>query len=334
MKSVSVIVAVYDVASYLRQCLESIYSQTDDSMEVILVDDGSTDSSLDICKEFTNNYPNTLLINKQHGGLSDTRNVGMEVATGEYLCFVDGDDWLAPDAIQSLLGFAKEYKCEVVQGGFYYCYPEYMQYDDRWSLPSDTPFVLENREAMAELVKQQIVKNFVWGKLYLNDIVRDISFRTGRYRQDAFWQHHVIARVSHYGVMPRPLYYYRQRPDSASGTFSINGLDLLEGYEERLHFIKDNYPGLVEPLAALLWKQAFQFNRIASNSSDESIKIAYDSFFNHVNGDYAPIVHKALHRDALYQISTRIPSMTNTYLFVKRIYDHFFAHRLLTIQYP
>jgi glycosyltransferase involved in cell wall biosynthesis len=334
MKNLSIIVAVYDVASYLRQCLESIYSQIDDSMEVILVDDGSTDSSLEVCEEFANNHSNTQLINKKHSGLSDTRNVGVEVATGEYLCFVDGDDWMAPDAIQSLLGFAKEYKCEVVQGGFYYCYPDYMQYDDRWSLPGDAPFVLENRDAMAELVKQKIIKNFVWGKLYLSDIVRDIPFRTGRYRQDAFWQHHVMARVCHYGVMPRPLYYYRQRPDSASGTFSLKGLDLLEGYEERLHFIKGKYPELIEPMVALLWKQAFQFNRIASNSSDESMRIAYDSFFKHVNSDFAPLVHKALHHDALYQISTYAHSLTNTYLFLKRVYDHLFAHRLLTIQYP
>ena len=334
MKSLSIIVAVYNVASFLRRCLESIYSQTEDSMEVILVDDGSTDSSSEICEEFANNLTNTLLINKQHGGLSDARNVGMEVATGEYLCFVDGDDWLAPDAIQTLIGFAKENNCEVVQGGFYYSFPKYMQYDDRWSLPDDAPCVLDNHTAMEELVKQRLIKNFVWGKLYLSDVVKDIPFPVGRYRQDAFWQHHVVARTSHYGVMPVPLYYYRQRPDSASGTFSIKGLDLLEGYEERLHFIREYYPELVEPMVALLWKQAFHFNRIASSSSDERMKIAYDSFFEHVNGDFAPLVHKALHRDALYQISTRVPSLTNTYLFIKRVYDHFFAHRLLTIQHP
>lgn len=97
MNSISVIVPVYNVQPYLPKCLNSLYDQFNDTIEVILVNDGSTDNSLEICRKYAERYPNTIVIDKENGGLSDARNVGTEAASGEYVYYLDSDDWVAPD---------------------------------------------------------------------------------------------------------------------------------------------------------------------------------------------------------------------------------------------
>lgn len=333
MKEISVIIAVYNVRVYLQRCLESIYSQVDKMMEVILVNDGSSDQSEMICEKYVKQYPDTILINKKNGGLSDARNVGIQAATGRYVCFVDGDDWLEPDAIRTLYDYAVNNNCEVVQGGFYYAFPSYLQYDNRWVKSDAYPFVLDNHQAMSELIRQQMVKNFVWGKMYSADIIKDVPFQLGFYRQDAFWQHLVMARVNRYGIIPQPLYYYRQRQDSASGKFSIRSLDLLKGHEERLLFLKEHYPDLMSIMAALLWKQSFQFNEYARQSDDETLKFAFGMFLQHLYDDYSDILNQALRHDITYQLVKRIPSTGCICQFVKRTYDYFFAPRLISIPF-
>ena len=130
MIKVSVVVPVFNVRDFLSQCLDSLYSLVDDNMEVILVNDGSTDDSLNICRRYADLYSNTIIIDKENGGLSDARNVGTKVATGDYIYYLDSDDWLAPNAIKSLYEFAIENNCEIVQGGFYYAYDDYLLYDN------------------------------------------------------------------------------------------------------------------------------------------------------------------------------------------------------------
>lgn len=333
MKTISIIVAIYNVGDYLNRCLDSIYSQVDNTMEVVLVNDGSNDESMKICEAYVEKYPETLIINQENGGLSDARNKGMRAATGRYLFFVDGDDWLELDAIKTLYVFAVENRCEVVQGGFYYTFPKYLQYDNRYGAPDENPTVLDNQQAMAELVKQQRIKNFVWGKLYAADMIKDIPFQLGYFRQDAFWQHQVMAKVNRYGIIPKPLYYYRQRQDSASGQFSIRSLDLLKGHEERLQFLKEHYPDLVHPMAALLWKQAFLFNESARHSNSESLQKAYGAFLQHLYDDYGKVLDQALCHDMTYQIVKRVSALGRVCLFSKRIHDHFFAPRPMTIPF-
>jgi len=116
MKTVSVIVPIYNVEVCLRKCLDSLYAQVDDTIEVILVNDGSTDSSPEICQEYISRYPSTIYVDKENGGLSDARNAGTKVASGKYVYYLDSDDWLASDTIRTLYAFAEANNCEVVQG--------------------------------------------------------------------------------------------------------------------------------------------------------------------------------------------------------------------------
>ena len=116
---VSVIVPIYNVEKYLKQSLHSLKHQTLKDIEVILVNDGSTDHSQEIAEKYVKSTPTFKLINKPNGGLSSARNAGMDIACGEYLAFVDSDDWVAFDMMEKLYDNAKKYDSDMVLSGFY-----------------------------------------------------------------------------------------------------------------------------------------------------------------------------------------------------------------------
>ena len=275
---ISVIVPVYNVAEYLVQCFDSIVAQDFSDIEVIVVDDGSTDGSSDICSDYCRRYDNFRLITKQNGGLSDARNAGTKIATGEYICFLDSDDYIAPNALRMLYDFATSKGCDIVQGGFYYTYAHHLIYDNRWIESDDAPFVLSKNEAMEQLILNNYVKNFAWGKLYRTDVAKEYPFPVGRYFEDSYWQHIMVHHAECYGVVPEPLYYYRQRESSISGNFSARNIDLLRGYECRTEFVTKHYPHLL-PLMQQQWQQlAIQLAEAARHSANSELIGLYSQY--------------------------------------------------------
>lgn len=240
---ISVIIPIYNVSRYLPQCMKSVLSQSYQDLEIILVDDGSTDDCPRMCDNYKEQDARVRVIHKKNGGLSDARNAGMKIATGEWTCFVDSDDWLDQEAIMKLYQFAIENRCEVVQGNIYYTYDDHLLYRQA-SKKEQKRTLLSRHEAMRELIINNRVKNFAWGKLYKTNIIRDLEFPIGKYFEDSFWQHHVIDRVQRYGIIDEPLCYYRQRGDSISGMPSNRRNDFMEGNRERMEFVRNRYPDL------------------------------------------------------------------------------------------
>lgn len=305
--------------NYLAQCLDSIFSQITPSIEVILVNDGSTDNSLSICQEYQKKYPETILVNKKNGGLSDARNAGTDIASGKYVFYLDSDDWLTPESIQQLYDFAEKNQCEVVQGNFYYSYNDYLLFDERYIKGDQPPFVLNKQEAMIELIKNEYVKNFAWGKLILTAIAKKYPFKKGVFFEDAYWKHHIIHETNRYGVLPIPVCYYRQREGSISGNFSIRNLDLLKGYEERLRFIQENYPQYIQQMKEIFWKTTYSFVRIANNSTDNQIREKFLEFKDEMVSKYPPSLTIKTKNSFIYS-------------FCKRVYNHFFSRSLTYIK--
>lgn len=303
MKAISVVVPIFNVQEYLQECLDSLYAQIDDSVEVILVNDGSTDGSLAICEECVKKYPETILVNKVNGGLSDARNVGTEAVTGEYIYYLDSDDWLVPNAIKTLYDFAVENHCDVVQGGFYYAYDDYLLYDNRYK----KPFVLDRNKAMLELIKNDYVKNFAWGKLYKADIVKRHPFPKGKFYEDSYWQHLIVHETSRYGIVPTPLYYYRQRQTGISGEFSLRNLDLLKGYEERLKFIHTNYPQYLLDMVIVYRKVLDQCCSMAKKSTDNAVSKPFSEYRRYALQKYDMLFEKALHDSFKFRLSQEMP---------------------------
>ena len=314
VQKVSIIIPVFNVEAFLRQCLDSIGLFGRDDIEIILVNDGSTDNSDDICREYLDKWNNVKLIEKQNGGLSDARNWGTKEASGEYICYLDSDDWLVTGAIETLYDFAKANNCDVVQGGFYYAYDDHLEYDDSWIEDDQKPFVLDRDEAMLELIKNNYIKNFAWGKLYKSSIVKSHQFPVGKLFEDSYWQHLVMFDTNRYGVIPAPLYFYRQRSDSISGNIGNKLLQLLEGNEQRLLFIRDNYPRLTGVAADFLWRLSFDYQKLGPE---------FTQFFNEVNNKYTSLLSDHFKRSFIYRLAVNNSPLLPLYLFAKRVKDHF-----------
>lgn len=323
---ISIVIPVFNVQHYLPQCLDTLDIQTGVNMEVILVNDGSTDDSLSVCKEYIQRNSNVVLIDKENGGLSDARNAGTKAAIGDFIYYLDSDDWLAPDAIKTLYDYAIENDCEIVQGGFYYAYDEHLLYDNKYK----ESFILNRHEAMLELIKNDYIKNFAWGKLYRADIVKKHPFPKGKYYEDSYWQHLIIHECKRYGVVPTPLYYYRQRNSGISGEFSLKNLDLLRGYEERLTFVQRMYPEYIKLMVSLLWRMGYSMVEMAKNTKDKKVQIAYENYWIVLNQRYASLIKQNLTFDIQYLTVHFFPVLMPVYIFFNRVAGRIFQqHRFL-----
>ncbi|RKQ33493.1 glycosyltransferase family 2 protein [Oceanobacillus halophilus] len=243
---VSVIVPIYKVEKYIYRCLESIISQSYKDIEIILVDDGSPDNCGKIADHYQEIDQRIKVIHKENGGLSDARNFGMKEVTGEFTMFVDSDDWLEKDAIKVMINKIVKYKADVVQSAFYYAYEEQLLFDQRYYKQDNPPDIINNQLLMKELVINEKVKNFAWGKLYRSEIISGISFKKGVLFEDVFWAHQVMHRVEKFVLVNQPLYYYYQRDDSIVANYTPKNLDIIKGLIERHKFIERYYQNLAE----------------------------------------------------------------------------------------
>jgi len=251
---ISVIVPVYGVEQYLDRCVESIVNQTYQNLEIILVDDGSPDNCPAMCDVWAEKDSRIKVIHKENGGLSDARNAGMELATGELMGFVDSDDWIASEMYQLL------YENMVETGSDISCCGVEMVWEDGTPsrmLTKTGCCVLNREEAMEAIIEESWMKQPVWYKLYKNELIRDILFPVGKYHEDVFWSYKAVGRAKKVSVFDAPCYYYTQRSGSIMGSgYSLKRLDGLEAKQQRLHTVEQNYPKLVNLAKQDLWFSA------------------------------------------------------------------------------
>lgn len=242
---VSVIIPVYDVEEFLPHCLDSVLSQTYKNIEILVVDDGANDKSGDICDEYEKKDSRIKVIHQENEGLSSARNKGLQISKGEWVFFIDSDDRIDSDTLNQAYEFAKKNNCDIVQVNHYYEYEDYLLYR-KASKKEKKNIVLNRHSTMKELIINDRIKNFAWGKLYKSELVKDCLFPVGKYYEDSFWQHLIFDKIERYGIIDNPLYYYRQREGSISSVCSEKQQDLVEGYNNRLQFVKENYPEFEE----------------------------------------------------------------------------------------
>lgn len=258
---VSVVVPIYKVEKYIHRCVDSILEQEYKNLEIILVNDGSPDHCGEIAERYKASDRRIKVIHKVNGGLSDARNHGMKHVTGMYTIFVDSDDWLEKNMIAYLVTCSQKYAADVVQSAFYYAYDDKLLVDKRSGPSNDKPTMMDNKQLMHQLIVNQKVKNFAWGKLYKTELIRDIQFKKGVLFEDIFWAHRVMKRVNTFLLTSKPLYNYYQRNDSIVSTYSIKNLDMVRGLKERHHFIEKNYSELInESYKAILKASLIHYN--------------------------------------------------------------------------
>ena len=214
---VSVIVPVYRVEELLRRCVDSILAQTHQNLEVILVDDGSPDGCGPICDEYALTDRRVLVIHQDNGGLSAARNAGLDAAHGDYIAFVDADDWIDPGMVAELLRLAEGHEAEIA-----IC--SHLTTSDDVAVAPAGPaveHVYSNVDALSELLGPDYITMVVsWGKLYQAALFAGLRFPIGRVHEDEFTTHRLLHRARRVVRTEATLYYYWQRPGSITSTMS------------------------------------------------------------------------------------------------------------------
>lgn len=249
-KLISVIVPVYNVEHYLNRCVDSILAQTYSDLEILLVDDGSTDNSGAICDAYARQDARVQVIHKKNGGLSDARNCGIEHAKGRYFCFVDSDDGIAPQMIEVLYRELLENAADISAVGWKAFDTEAFPSIEEQEASSK---ILQPKEAIRQILCSEELGDFAWNKLYKCSLFQEIQYPYGRMMEDQGTTYKLLDKCQGVAYCPVPLYFYYQRPGS------ILHKRTLKFYEDkwdmgcqRYQYIREKYPDMLENDAAMM----------------------------------------------------------------------------------
>ena len=239
-ETISIIIPVYNVERYLDRCIQSVVQQTHRKTEIILVNDGSSDRSPDICRDWQNRDPRIKVIHQSNQGLSAARNTGLREATGSFIGFVDADDWIAPELYERLITAIYNDKSDISACSVIMIW-EGSAEQKRLTVKKNC--LLNRDEAQLALLKETDLKQPVWYKLYRRKTIGSILFEVGKYHEDVFWSYLVVGNAASVSLIDYEGYYYFQRHDSIMGeSYSIKRLDVMEAYCKRYEYIRLAFP--------------------------------------------------------------------------------------------
>ena len=237
---ISVIVPVYKVEAYLDACVQSIRNQTYRRLEIILVDDGSPDNCPGMCDAWAARDERVKVVHKENGGLSDARNAGLDICTGEYIAFVDSDDWIKPEMLRRLLDASVKENADISACNIISCYP------DREVCWGTKAYTVGDSEVMLDrLYSDSLFPVCSWSKLYRRKLWDDFRFPVGKLCEDAFTTFQLLHRADVIVQITDALYCYRIRSESImTSSFSARSMDEEEAWRRNSEFIREHYPRL------------------------------------------------------------------------------------------
>lgn len=237
MLKISIIVPVYNVEQYLENCIESILNQTFKDYELILVDDGATDKSGEICDKYEKKDSRIRVIHKSNGGLSSARNAGLDVACGKYIGFVDSDDSIHPKMYEILYDLAQKYKSDISCCNYKHTYS--LVNEEREEMKLTEVIEMDNIQAVNTLYDKDIGVRLVvaWNKLYSRDLFENLRYEVGRIHEDEFIAHRLLYKSNKTVYINSELYYYLQREGSIMSQISYKRkVDSLLAQSDRMKF--------------------------------------------------------------------------------------------------
>lgn len=249
----SVIIPVYNVEEYLVKCVESILCQTYRNLEVILVNDGSRDGSPEICDALAARDPRVKVIHQENGGLSKARNAGIEAASGEYLTFVDSDDWIEADAYEHLLNLMEQYGVKLVCGG---------NYDVDGGTGEKTLGLTPAKEEVIT-TEEMVARMFLWqgcdssacDKIYHRSLLETFRYPEGRVCEDVAVTYKIVLSTDRAAMSDRPFYNYYHRPGSITISTAAEITDKTFHFSQHTEviypYIREHHPA-IEPQARYL----------------------------------------------------------------------------------
>lgn len=220
---ISIIIPAYNIDQYLARCLDSVLGQTYNNLEVIVISDGSVDGTNDIIKQYADADSRIKYILKQNTGVSDTRNKGLEIATGDYIGFVDGDDYVEPNMFEILYENMMKYDADISHCGYQMVFPSKVVYYHG----TDNLYQFNQQEGVEAIIKADLVEPGIWNKLYKREVVEQIRFDARLVESEDFLYNICAFKNCNKSVfVDKPLYHYILRNNSAcTSAFNIKKTD-------------------------------------------------------------------------------------------------------------
>ena len=272
-KKVSIIVGIYNSSEYLRKGLESIQNQTWTNIEVLMMDDGSTDNSSEICDEYSEKDSRFIAIHKENSGVCDSRNKGLELATGDYVCIMDGDDWLSTDFVEYMLSLVEKTNAKMVLSDDLFTTRNQIQNEN------DYIKIWNSSEAIKSIIYPYMMLG-PWNKLYSMDIIKENNIR---FPEHWFGETlHFASEVAHYsgkvGVGHRKVYNYRLNNTSSGTTqYDVEGRLLSLDNGEKL--LEKSFANEKEIINAIKWRIYVDYFNLVMNIIGSGKKNEYVSHY-------------------------------------------------------
>ena len=249
---ISIIVPVYNVEQYLSKCLKSIIKQSYKNLEIIIVNDGSTDGSWKICKYYAKKDKRIVLLNQQNQGLSIARNNALDIAGGDYIGFVDSDDWVELDMFSTLYENAVTYDADISMCGYIWVKdneifnPAVRNFLSSESDNDETVYIHTGADKIGfNDSKINYIDYYAWNKLYKRHLFNDVRFPKDKIFEDVFTTHKLLDNANKVVITSKKKYYYLSRSDSITGRpFSIKRIDIVEATIDRYNYVSNKYPHL------------------------------------------------------------------------------------------
>ena len=236
-KIISVVIPIYKVERFLDECIASVVAQTYKHLEIILVDDGSPDNCPAMCDKWALKDERIKVIHKENGGLSDARNAGIAVATGEFISFIDSDDWLELDMYETMIKAICKEKADICACGIMVSYP------NRQEALKIKPVVGKSEKILSMIYDDTAYPISASNKLYRRKCWDDFQFPVGKICEDAFTTYLLVDRADKIVQISEPLYHYRIRDNSImTSAFSRKRMDEEEAWRCNYEYMESHYP--------------------------------------------------------------------------------------------
>lgn len=283
---ISVIVPVYKVEKYLHKCIESILEQSYKDYELILVDDGSPDDCPDICDFYAEQYSNIIVIHKENGGLSDARNAGIKIARGEYITFIDSDDYVDQNYLITLISLLEKYDADISVTGIKTFYENEV-------IPQKNGIIREyvytGMEALEKMLYQKTLDSSACAMLLPTKLARQFLFPYRKYHEDEFTTYKYYASVNKVAVTTRPQYFYFQRRNSIMHTFGQASLDELDAADNLVNVCGEYWPDLIKAAKAKKFSDYCQV-LLSSNAVRAENPVIFSRIVCYLNNEKKKII--------------------------------------------
>lgn len=266
--TVSVIIPVFNVEKYLNKCITSVIEQTYKDLEIILVNDGSTDKSGEICDKFLDLDERIKVIHKANGGLSDARNRGILEATGQWITFVDSDDFVSIDYVEYLFNLIEKFDADISIATY-----TYVTEKKQISRSTGEVSLLDTETTLKRMLLDDGFDMGAWAKMYRADFFKKVKFPVGKLFEDSYTTYRIVAQASRIAFGSKAIYFYINRSDSiVNQTFNPQKFDLIEMNQETKSFIESDYPSLIsEANRRLIWAYFSTLNQVLNSNNKDVI---------------------------------------------------------------